>query len=282
MEGAAMFPLPHASTAHLTLEETLERLSRHPAVDGLLTIGSTGRATLTPVSDYDVVVVLSEMPVPLGVGITYIDHRLTDVLFVTAAQVGEIIAAAEPLDGNAWVGRMARWLIDGAVVLDRRGALRQAQEKVRGGAWVRPVGESDAYGAWIGLSYNLLHTRRLMASSDPVHRQAAELRISMYGVMNVTLGYFFVRGLRWEGDKAAVRHLQEHDPAFLALLQALLREPNLDAKFALYEQACAASLGPGGELWDGEVTVMWNDSQPVTSEGIERGLAFWEDLVGGA
>jgi predicted nucleotidyltransferase len=69
----------------MTLEQVIARLSHHLAVDGLLTIGSTGRDTLTPTSDYDLVVVLADPPLPLGVGITSIDHRLTDVLFVTTA-----------------------------------------------------------------------------------------------------------------------------------------------------------------------------------------------------
>lgn len=276
-----MFPLPRSSTADLSLDAALARLSRHPAVDGLLTIGSTGRDALTPASDYDVVVVLSAMPAPLGVGITYIDHRLTDVLFVTAGQVEEILAAEAPLDPDAWVGRMARWLLDGAVVFDRRGALGRAQAKVRGGEWVRRLDTLDAYGAWIGVNYNLLHTRRLMASGDPVHRAAAELRISMYGVTSVMLSYFRARGLRWEGDKAAIRHLQAHDPAYLALLQALLREPDPDRRFELYERLCALTLAPLAGLWDGEPTVLWNDSVAATHEDIARGLAFWEELVGG-
>jgi predicted nucleotidyltransferase len=129
----APFPLPPSSTADLSLEQVIERLSRRSAVDGLLTIGSTGRDALTPTSDYDLVVVLGHSPVPLGVGITYIDHRLTDVLFCTSAQVDQILQTQEPLDGEAWVGRLARWLLDGRVVFDRDERLGRAQERVRSG-----------------------------------------------------------------------------------------------------------------------------------------------------
>jgi UTP:GlnB (protein PII) uridylyltransferase len=65
-----MFPLPRSTTTDITLDAVLARLSRHPAVDALVTVGSTGRGALTPISDYDVLVVLAKMPVPLQVGIT--------------------------------------------------------------------------------------------------------------------------------------------------------------------------------------------------------------------
>jgi predicted nucleotidyltransferase len=276
-----VFPQPHATTTGITLDETLARLARHPAVDGLVTIGSTGRKTLTPVSDYDIVVVLSEMPLPLGVGITYIDHRLADILFVTAAQVDEIRATAEPIDPNAWVGRLARWLVDGIIVFDRRGALGEARTKLGSGEWLKPLGDVDAYGAWIGVNYNLLHTRRLMLSDDPVYRAAGELRIAMYGVMNVMLAYFQVRRLLWEGDKAAIRHLMAHDPAFFRLLQELLRSSDPRRSFRLYEQLCRRALAPIGDLWQGEPTVLWNDSVAATPESVAGALVFWEELIGG-
>jgi hypothetical protein len=274
-----MFPLPHATTNEMPLEAVLTQLSHHPAVDGLVTVGSTGRSTLTPSSDYDVLVVLVEMPVPLSVGITYIDHRLTDLLFATTAHVDQILAAEVALDGDEWEGRVARWLIDGQIVFDRHGRLRQAQVKVCGGNWVRPLEDIDAYGAWIGVNYNLLHTRRLMQSDDPVYLHAAELRMSLYGVSSVLYSYFRIRKLRWEGDKAAIRHLMAHDPAYFELLQQFLHESDPQRKFAAYERISAATLAPIGALWEDEPTVLWNDMVPATWETLEQGLAFWEDLL---
>ncbi|HYF65561.1 MAG TPA: nucleotidyltransferase domain-containing protein [Herpetosiphonaceae bacterium] len=275
-----MFPLPPATTAALSLESVLDQLSQHPAVDGLVTVGSTGRDSLTPASDYDLLVVLAEMPVPLQVGVTYIDHRLTDLLFGTTAHIDNILAAAEPLDGETWEGRIARWLATGQVVFDRRGDLGRARSKVAGTAWIRPLEDIDAYGAWIGVNYNLLHTRRLMASADPVYLQAAELRMSLYGVLNVLAGYFRIRRLRWEGDKAAVRYLMAADPGYLALVQEFVRESDPRRKFAAYERAAAATLAPIGDIWQGEPTVLWADFSPPAWDTIEQGLEFWNRLLG--
>ncbi len=274
-----MLPLPHASTANMTLDEVLSLLSRHPLVDGLVTVGSTGRVTFTPTSDYDLLVVLAETLVPLHVGITYIDHRLTDLLFATTAQIRQILAAEAPLDGEAWEGRVARWLVDGQVVFDRSGIIRQAQAKVGDSNWIRPLADIDAYGAWIGVNYNLLHTRRLMQSDDPVHRHAAEIRMSMYGVSNVLLSYFRLRKLLWEGDKAAIRYLMAHDPSYFELLQHFVRESDPYRKFAAYERVAEATFAQCSSLWQGEPTVLWNDSLPASWETVAQGLAFWEDLL---
>jgi predicted nucleotidyltransferase len=274
-----MVPLPHAKTADMTLDTVLARLGRHGLVDGLVTVGSTGRDSLTPTSDYDVLVVLAEMPVPLHVGITFIDHRLTDLLFATTTHLQHILAAEVAVDGDAWEGRIARWLMTGQVVFDRHGLLQQAQAKVRGGNWIRPLEDIDAYGAWIGVNYNLLHTRRLMQSDDPVQLHAAELRMSLYGVGNVLFSYFRIRKMLWEGDKAAVRYLMAHDPPYFVLLQQFVRESDLYRKFAAYERIAAATLAPFGTLWDGEPTVLWSDMPAASWEAVEQGLAFWDALL---
>jgi predicted nucleotidyltransferase len=263
----------------MTLEAVLDQLSQHPAVDGLVTVGSTGRGALTPVSDYDLLLVLSEMPVPLHVGITYIAHRLTDLLFATTTHIDHILTASVALNGDAWEGRVARWLATGKVVFDRHGRVGQTQTKLQSGTWIQPFADIDSYGAWIGVNFNLLHTRRLMRSDDPIHLHAAELRISLYGISTALFSYFRIRKLPWEGDKAAVRYLIAHDPEYFAMLQQCLREPDPHRKFAAYEQLAAATLTPIGDLWSGEPTVLWNDMVPATWEILEGGLAFWEELL---
>jgi predicted nucleotidyltransferase len=102
-----MFPLPQASTTNMRLDDVLAQLSRHPTVDGLVTIGSTARETLTAASDYDLLIILADPQMPFQVGVTSIDHRLTDLLFASTAQVEAILNATTDIDGNAWEGRVA-------------------------------------------------------------------------------------------------------------------------------------------------------------------------------
>jgi hypothetical protein len=153
---------------------------------------------------------------------------------------------------------------------------------MRGQQWIRPLEDIDVYGAWIGVNYNLLHTRRLMRSDDPVYRHAAELRMSLYGVGSIIFSYFRIRKLLWEGDKAAIRYLMAHDPSYFDLLQQFLREFDPHAKLAIYEQIAAATLAPIGDRWSGEPTVLWSDTSPASWETLAQGLAFWEGLLFGA
>jgi hypothetical protein len=276
-----MFPLPQATTAALPLPVVIAQLGQHPAVDGVVTIGLTLQTTISSASDYDLLIILNTMPVPLFVGITTIDHRLTDLMFATTAHVHTILTTTVPLDGETWEGRLARWLMGGHIHVDRHGQLQQAQTKVQYGPWIRPFAPLDSYGAWIGVNYNLLHTRRLFQSDDPVYHAAAELRIVLYGVSSLLLSYMRVRNLPWEGEKAVIRYLQAHDVPFLVRLQHLLRTGDLAEKMALYEQLATVTLAPIAPLWSGEPTVLWHDEQPNTWTTITEGLAFWETLVAG-
>ena len=75
----------------LSLDEVISRLARHLAVDGVLLIGSTGQLSLTSASDYDMIVVLNEMPAPFHVALTWIGGRLTDVIFFEALAIRRIL-----------------------------------------------------------------------------------------------------------------------------------------------------------------------------------------------
>ena len=70
-----MFPTRLSITHNLTLAEIIERLRQQPEVTGLVTMGTTGSDHLRPESDYDLVVVLAEMPVALHVALTTVDGR---------------------------------------------------------------------------------------------------------------------------------------------------------------------------------------------------------------
>lgn len=263
----------------MTLDEVIERLSRHAEVEGVLTIGTTSQDTLTDASDYDLVLVLSDMAPALHVGLTTVDRRLADLLFVTVPQVQEILALDGPVDGDAWIGRIVRWFVAGTIVLDRSGLLDRAQQKVRTGVWIQPMSEDVGYGPWFGTNYNLVHTRRLAASNDPVYLMAADWRMVLFGTTDLLFNYWKTRRLLWEGDKEAIRTLMAHDPAFLDLFQQFLVERDREQKLALYEQLAEIAVAPVGPLWADGVTAVTIDAQPVQPEDVQAGLRFWEMLI---
>ena len=275
-------PKTHKSTTDdATLNEVTNRLSRHPAVDGLIVVGSASRGELNPASDYDLVVILSTMAVPLRVGVTSIDGRRADVVFCRTARVEEFLAAVEPLDFGSWTGRLVGWLREGNVVFDRDGRVKQAQEKASGGDWLLPTGTASGLSAWIGVNYNLQVARRYLTSDDPLYLATADVRIMLYGPSDLFFNYFEARRLRWSGEKAAIQYLQQHDPAYLSLFNQFLSEPDRQAKFKLYEELAALTVAPVGELWAEDDAIMMVDAEAVTPEMEEGALDFWESLLQG-
>jgi hypothetical protein len=57
--------------------------------------------------------------------------------------------------------------------------------------------------------------------------------------------------------------------------------PNRDDKLAIYERLVQLTLTPVGSVWTGEETaVQFAPNTAITPELAERGLAFWESLLG--
>lgn len=162
------------------------------------------------------------------------------------------------------------WLKNGLIVFDRSGQARRAQHKVRQGAWLEPVADEAAYGAWFAINYNLAVAQRLVSAADPLYQTTARIRMAVYGHTDIWFGYFTIRRLAWEGDKAAARYLQQHDPAFLEAYQQFISTSSLEQKLLSYEQAARLATAPFGGLWPPGVTVM----------NVAETLQSWPALLG--
>lgn len=107
--------------------------------------------------------------------------------------------------------------------------------------------------------------QRLIQVDDPLYRATTSVRMALYGHMDVWFGYWDVRGLPFAGDKAAVRYLQAHDPAFLETYRRFIAETTPEDKLALYEQAAA----PLGGVWAAGQTAM----------NVAGALETWQTLL---
>jgi predicted nucleotidyltransferase len=273
-------PKKHPSSTHtLLLSEVTGRLSQKEEVEGIILVGSAVKDALTPVSDYDLVIVLRQMPVPLHVGVTSIDGRFADLVFHTTAQVEHFLAATEPLSFADWVGRLVGWLEAGEILFDRNGLLQQAQTKAYSGVWIQDDPAGDAFHAWNGVNYNFAVARRLIAAEDPLYLQTLDLRMALYAPADLFFNYFRARNLRWDGDKWAIRYLNEHDPDYLILFRRFLIEPDRTRKFTLYEQLAVRALEPVGDLWAEGDTIIMPGTEVVTAEIEQQTLDFWESLI---
>jgi hypothetical protein len=272
---------PHtarSTTRELSLEEVVRRLAGHATVDGVLLIGSTGKDTLTPASDYDMIVVLAQMPAPLHVGVTLIDGRLSDLIFVTTQEIDTLLHAEDEVAHDTWQGRLLHWFASGEIVVDRKGRLAQAKSKAQQVRTADLAGAGDRYRLWFGINYNVKQTQRMLLAEDSVYDTAVDLRL-LYCLSELWSGYFQLRGLPWRGEKAAVRLLAEYDPAYLEKFRQCLAEPDRQCKVERYTELAALTLAPLGGLWDGDSTAIQFHAQDWQPGQDAAALSFWEDLV---
>lgn len=213
-----------AKTTHWSLPEVTDRLANHELVTGLLQIGSLASRALTSASDYDLVIVLQDTPRLWYVGVTQIDRRFTDLIFVTASTVERICALETPTQFDDELAPIIRWITSGHILFDHTGQLRQAQKKMQQREWVQPIDDQEAYGAWFAINFNLAHAQRMIRAQDPLYRTTVQIRMAVYGHMDLWFGYFKIRKVVGKGDKAAVSYLLQQDKAFLECTSSLLQK----------------------------------------------------------
>lgn len=263
----------------MDLAELVARLSRQGSVDGVVFVGSTGTDALKPSSDYDVLVVMDEPTLPLLVGLTTVDGRLTDLLFATVAEVDELLSGARP-PADAWTARLAGWVSRGRIVFDRSGRLQKLSRLLAEARTAAPL-ESSLHETWFSLNYDLAQNRRLSASPNPLDQAALQVRL-LRGVSEHLTGYFRLHGLDWPGEKAALRYLEAHDPDYIASLRALLDETDPDRRLARYETLAARTLGPFGGVWQpGGTHFQFRPGSHPSRELIRQASDLWESIVSG-
>ena len=264
----------------MTFDAVMAQLAKHTHIDGLLTVGSaTDQVVLNAASDYDLIMVLSEMPAPLHVGLTYIDRRLTDIIFVKTQTIERILALDKAVDADDWMGRTIRWLQEGRIIFDRSGRLEQARQKIQSGTWIQAAAGMELYSDWVSVNYNVQQNRRMLQSDDLVYRQALGVRL-LYCLSDLFVGYFRFRQLLWEGEKHAIRYLSVHDSDFLDRFNACLAETDLVNKLQLYEELALLTTAPLGGLWpDGATAMQLEGGTALEPEMINRALNFWESLI---
>ena len=268
-----------ATTIDISLDAVVERLAKHPDVEGLVLLGSARTSHFKAMSDYDLLIVVSELPLPMRVGLTHINARLADLLFATIEEIETILASDAPFNGDEWIGRIVRWCQSGTILFDRSGRLSRVKQKVMAGNWIRPSNALSTYQTWFGINYNYAQTRRMSQSQEPEYRLAVQIRL-LYSLADILSGYFQLRQLLWHGEKGAIRYLATHDPEFLALFTECLHESNYERKLEQYERLVVITTTPLGGLWQEEVTAFQLDGNISTAQdGAQLALKWWQSLL---
>ena len=262
--------IAHTQTVDWPLDRVVATLCAQDQVEGVLVIGSLVEKAFTPASDYDLVIVLRESEQAWYVGVTQIDQRFTDLIFVAASAVEQILELNAPIAQNHELAPLIPWIQRGAILFNRSQRIQQAQTKLLSSNWLHSLNDSDAYGAWFSINYNFAQAQRMAQAKDDLYQTTVAIRMAVYGHMDVWFGYFTVRKLVWRGDKDAVKYLEQFDPTFLTLYQEFIQETALAQKLLLYEKVAAVATAPMGGLWPAEATVM----------NVANTLEIWQNLIG--
>ncbi len=268
-----------ATTSARSLDAVLTRLAASPHVEGIVTVGSTADGPLTPTSDYDVFVAVASDSPPLDLALTVVDGRVAEFYFFALAFVERAAAeiAATTTTGDTWAGSIAPRLATGNLVFDRHGRLAAARETIRMASPLVPYAAGVPYAAWFKVNYNLIQTRRMSRSEDPVYHAAVNYRL-LYSLAELWTAYCAVRGLAWRGEKEFVRHATAHDPDYLARFGECVAETDRERKLALYAALAQHTLAPVGGLWAEGATAVGAPNQP---DGVPDALAYWQRMLAG-
>jgi hypothetical protein len=258
------------------LDAFAARMARHPAVQGIVILGSGANASLTDASDYDVLVVLDQPVPPLFVALTSVGGRLTDVIFVSPALIEQGVLGDEHSD--EWRLRVAYWLVSGDVVFDRNGIIGNARTQLGGGSTEPRHSAGAIYARWFSVNYDLAQTRRIATSTDPVYAMTVDLRL-LFGLHQLWMAYFAFRQLPWRGDKHAIRYLLTHDGPFLETFRRCLAETDRERKVALYGELVAMVTEPVGGVWpEGGTHIQVQPEAANTPSNLEAAERLWAEL----
>jgi predicted nucleotidyltransferase len=266
---------------HLTFEDTIRRLCASDTVVGLALFGSRVQASENPSSDYDLLILVREMPVEIFQMFTSIEGRLADIVFANTQTVDHLMHIHTPIHPYSKEGMLLQKMLTAKIVYDPSVLLLQVQKLARERQQLQTgllsPSESDQYAAWFWQNHSLVHIRRMLQSEDPVVLTAVDLML-LSGISRLGRDYYTVRSLFWEGEKGAVRFLQSHNTEYLILLRNCLAEPDRVEKVKLYEQLVEKTIAPIGMIWamgDSAVYLRNLEEQPGR---VREALAFWEEL----
>jgi hypothetical protein len=274
-----MFRAGVSTSGDLTLEAVVRRLSDSGMVEGVALFGSSLQATNDPVSDYDLLVMLTNPPVRVFQMQTYIAGKITDVAFVETGVAERVLALEQAVSPTSAEGFLIGWLEGAQIMYD--GDVRyfeRIQEKLKSREWRLHAGVQDFYAEWFWLNFDLRHIQRMAGSSDPLYQMVVDMRL-MAHIASICRTYCRLNGIHWRGEKAALRHIQEHDTDYFELLQRSIAETDRVERIRLCEQLIERTLVDVGGLWrDGTTALVLKDitEQP---ERVEEGLRLWEQLI---
>lgn len=271
--------LPGPPNPPWPLIDLVDRCAAYPLVEAVLVVGSLARGPLGPASDYDLLLVLRELPAPLRAVLTTWANRQAEIFFIPIGLPAAILARGTPLVRDSDDAFVAQWLRDGALAFDRHGRVAALQRAFRAADWIRPPEPADQYALWFKLNSYVRQLRRLVASPDPVDRLAAEFKLAQAG-SELLLAESVLHGRPWQGPKHALRRLALAEPEQFAAWQGLFAAGSLPDRLARWQRLAAVILAPlGGLAPPDQPSFQLAPGTRPTHAALASVRRFWTDLL---
>lgn len=265
-----------SSTQNLSLDIVVKRLQQRPEIDAILFAGTTGKASIKPYSDYDLLIVLNKVPTTPSLIITVIDQYITELYFIKAATLDEMIAQPQTVEANSLLGAFTSMVMKGEIIYDASERLAQLRN-IAPETHYEDILDHQVYSSWYSVTYNHAQNLRYYHSQDPLYLDALQCRM-LYCISNCLSAYFTLRRLPWRGEKEAIRYLRQNDTDYLALFQSCVTAGDIHQQFARYEQLVEHTLPDGITIWADSYTVV-QPHQNLTEDSIREQLNLWETWI---
>lgn len=269
------YPTLRSASAEMSLDGVITHLRDRRDVVGVATLGSTATEKFSSASDIDLLIVLETgaaalAVTPFEVVYTHIDQRSADVILTTEDALARLAAGdwSHPLPSAEY--SLVRWIRRGRVLFDRHDVLTSiAKRKEDPVPWT----DSEQVNSWWSLNFALVKASRYWASGETGYRRATAWIVHTH-LNEAVVAYFVARHLPWDGERAAIAFLEEHDPEFLAAVERFLTPWNDAVRLQNFARIVHLALSRGGEVWpagtgptsDAWETLMADDESRETDE----------------
>jgi predicted nucleotidyltransferase len=269
-------------TDHLSLDEVIELLVKSPLVDGIAEFGSNITSQADRTSDYDLLILVEELPMRVFQMVTSIQGRVADVILVEVELVDRLLTSSEPPQPRSFEALFAHKMQTARIRYDASLRLQKVQRLVTNRAWKKSTSsiheDSDAYSVWFWLSHSLLHIERMSQSQDPNYLTAVDMMLTS-GLTTAWRGYFDIRRIKWEGEKAAIRFWTEHDQDYLKAVSRCMEVKSRAESLMAYRALVELTLDPIGVPFKQGVTgvILAGENR---SEDLQAVLRHWLKVLG--
>lgn len=265
----------------LSFDQVIRLLKASPLVDGIAEFGSHATGEVNQANDYDLLVLVHDLPAAVFQLVTTIDRRLADVVPVDVTVADQLLAGGVTAEVDYFAQLFLQKMTTAHILFDRTSRLTAIQRLSQAFQQMQrlspPINPASTYPIWFWQGFGLLHLKRMAASPDPVHQTATDMML-LACLTGTWRAYFDLRGLAWTGEKAAIRYWLQQDTACYERVQAVLHAGERQERLHAYQQLVDYVLMPVGALLSkGQTAVILSGMN--NGKMVNEVIDYWNGLL---